>query len=222
MKTRTIGEVLQAERLRHHVDIEMVAERTKIRREYLVALEGNAFDELPAAPFVKGFIQSYAQIFGIEYQPLFALLRRDYKESAAGRLVPRAFLKPMMKKRELWTPVTLTVIIAGVIFMTLVGYVGFQWYQVQRPPELSLSQPEENAIVPSTVHVKGKTVDDAIITVNAQPVAIQPQGLFETDVSIPREGIHTITVEVADRRGKKAILQRTVHVRDNTTGPAPK
>jgi cytoskeletal protein RodZ len=212
MKTKTIGEILREERARHRVSIEDVAKRTRIRLEYLQALEANKFHLLPAAPFVRGYIKSYAELFGFEYQPVLALLRRDYKESAKGTLVPLEFLKPVLKKRQVWTPVTIILMVALMMFGSLLAYVGAQWYSFTKPPALEILQPEEDARVSSQVVVQGKTIPEAVVLVNAQPVSLQPDGSFETEIFIPREGVASVTIEATDRRGKSNIEQRTVVV----------
>ncbi len=213
MKTKTIGEVLQEERERHKIDIEQLAKMTRIRQEYLEALEANNFDVLPSATFVKGYIKNYSKIFGFDHEPLLALLRRDYKESAVGTLVPREFIKPVLKKRALWTPITFAMLGVIVVFFTLMSYVGIQWYNIQKPPQLTVTVPKENDFVSSQITVEGQTVTDAVVSVNAQPVALRPDGTFHTELYIPREGIHTITIEAIDRRGKKSVVQRPIHVR---------
>jgi cytoskeletal protein RodZ len=213
MKTKTIGEILKGQRLQHRLSLEDLSKRTRIRQEYLEALENNQFDQLPSAIFVKGYIKTYSNLFGMDYQPLLALLRRDFKESAAGTLVPREFIKPVLKKRQYWTPVTLAVLCLATIFLTLIGYVGVQWYNIQKPPSLKVTAPKEGESVSANFEVKGVTVNDAIVTVNSQPLSLQQDGSFQTEVYIPREGIHTITVEATDRRGKKSVEQVSVHVK---------
>lgn len=212
MKTKQVGEILRSEREKYRLSIVEVAKRTRIRAEYLVALEESRFQDLPAAPFVKGYIKTYSKLFGLEHQPLVALLRRDYKESAKGALIPRDFLTPVLHDRVAWSPVTLVALIVTSIFISLLGYVGVQWYTLNKPPELRVSTPTEQSIVASKVVVKGQTHPEATLLVNQQPVALQQSGAFETEVFIPREGISTITIEALDRRGKSTIEQRTVVV----------
>lgn len=212
MKTKTIGEILREERLRHRMSISDLAARTRIRREYLESLENNHFQKLPAAPFVRGYIKTYSELFGFEYQPLLGLLRRDYKESAKGKLIPHQFLKPVLRKRALWTPVTVVLVLSGVVFLSLLGYVGVQWYDLTKPPQLEVISPQENEVVSPQVMVTGQTVPDAVVLVNAQPVSLQPDGRFETEVFIQREGVASITVEAIDRREKSSIIQRNVSV----------
>jgi len=213
MKTKSIGEILREEREYHRLSLEALAKRTRIRQEYLQALENNEFELLPAAAFVKGYIKTYGQVFGFDYQPLLALLRRDFKESAKGTLVPREFIKPVLRRRRWWSPLTGTVLGLGAIFIVVLGYLGVQWYNFNKPPQISVVQPTENAVVASQVLVKGKTRMDAIVTVNDQPVALQQDGSFETQIFLPTEGLNTVTIDAKDRRGKKSEIQRTVLVK---------
>ncbi len=213
MKTKTIGEILQDERLFHRLSVEELAKRTRIRPEYLVALEKNEFEQLPAAAFVKGYIKTYATVFGFDPQPLLGILRRDFKESAKGKLVPREFIKPVLKKRQLWTPITGFMLAISAIFLTLLLYVVVQWYRLNQPPRLAVSTPVENAFVASQVEVIGQTEPEVTVSVNNQPVALQTDGSFQTEIFLPREGIASVTVEARDRKGKSSIVQRTVYVR---------
>jgi len=213
MQTKTIGEILRDEREFHRLSLDDLAKRTRIRSEYLAALESNQFEKLPAAAFVKGYIKTYAALFGFDHQPLLGLLRRDFKESAKGQLVPREFIKPLLKKDHLWTPTTGFLLMLSGVFLSVFTYVALQWYALNRPPKIEVTQPLPNADVAAQVEVRGQTSPEAVVKVNDQPVALQVDGSFETEIFLPREGITTITVEAADRRGKSSLVQRTVNVR---------
>lgn len=212
-KTKTIGEMLQEEREKHRLSLEKLSQRTQIKLKYLQALENNQFNQLPAATFVKGYIKTYACFFGLDHQPLIALLRRDFKESVKGRLVPREFIKPVLKKQQFWRPATFVILGLATIFLSLAGYVGFQWYQLTKPPSLTINRPTENELVAARVKVEGQTKPDTIVTVNTQPITLQPDGSFQTEVYLPREGISTISVEAQDRRGKSTLVQRMIRVK---------
>lgn len=212
MKTKTVGEMLRESRERYRLSLDDVAQRTRIRVSYLKALEENRFQDLPAATFVKGYIKTYSKMFDLEYQPLLALLRRDYKESAKGELVPREFLAPVIRDRFTWSPITLVAGLVATAFVTLLLYVSVQWYNLNKPPQLEIISPQDEAVVASRVIVEGVTHPEATVLINLQPVALQPDGSFETEIFIPREGTSTITVEATDRRGKTTLEQRTVVV----------
>lgn len=213
MKTKTIGEILQAKREEHDLTLTELSKKTRIKKKYLLALEENRFRELPAATFVKGYIRTYAELFNFDHQPLVALLRRDFKESAKGKLVPRDFIKPVLKRRQFWQPATFILMALALVFLSLVGYVGFQWHQLNQPPELKINAPAQEEVVAARVEVRGQTNTDAIVTVNSQPVALQPDGTFRTEVFLTREGANTITIEAKDRHGRSTLEQRTVRVK---------
>lgn len=212
MRQKTVGEMLRDERLTHRIQLPELAKRTRIRLEYLEALEENQFDLLPAATFVKGYVKIYARLFAFDPQPLLALLRRDYKESAKGQLVPREFLTPVLKKRRHLKPVTFVMIGLFLVFLTLVSYIGIQWWMLQQPPRLVVTQPEELAVVGPQVEVRGSTEPEALVVVNEQPVALQPDGSFQTEVSLMTEGIVTIVIQSRDDQGKTSVVQRQVQV----------
>ncbi len=210
--TKTIGELLRDERESHRLPLRDLAKKTRIRVEYLQALEDNNFTVLPAATFVKGFIRSYARVFGFDPQPLIALLRRDFKESARGILIPREFLKPVITRKKVVNSVTGAVLTLSVVFLTLVSYVVYQWYSLQKPPFLEVLTPAEQARVAPQTEVFGETVPEAVVTVNGIAVALQPDGSFRTEVSFSGEGPAAVTVQTTDRRGKSQTIQRMVIV----------
>ena len=212
MRTKTIGELLVAERVKRNLSVEDLAASSKVSAKYLHALEANQFHLLPAASFVKGFIKHLASIYTLDPQPLIATLRRDFKESATGQLVPRDFIRPVLKKNSLWTPLSTTLVFLATIFLTLISYVVFQWYSFQKPPVLEVSAPQENQEVGPTFKVQGKTVSDAIVSVNTQPVSLYPDGRFEAEILLPRAGMQLVTIEAVDRRGKKSVIQRIIRV----------
>lgn len=62
----TLGEFLRQEREKRGVTIEQVASATKISVRLLHLLESDQYSELPAKPFIRGFVSSYARFIGID------------------------------------------------------------------------------------------------------------------------------------------------------------
>src|SRR3954451_13463223 len=71
----SIGETLREARMRQHLDIADVEDRTKIRAKYLRALEKEEFGMLPGSTFVKTFLRTYAELLGLDPQ----LLVEEYR-----------------------------------------------------------------------------------------------------------------------------------------------
>lgn len=213
MRSQTIGEILQQARTRKKISLDELAELTKIKIKYLVALEANQFDQLPAAIFVQGYIKAYSRVLQFDDQPLLALLRRDYAQSQTGQLLARSFIQPVLRRGQFWRPMTLVAAGAAIFFVILLGYVGWQWRSLNRPPKLEISTPAENELVAAKVVVRGQTDPEAMVAINAQPISIQADGTFQAEINLPKEGMTTITVEAIDSRGKKIEAQRVVYVK---------
>jgi cytoskeleton protein RodZ len=79
----SIGAFLRELRTRRGVSLDELARTTRVALRYLAALERDAFNELPAPVFIRGFIRAYCQALG--ESPNEALARYDGHE---GRTPP--------------------------------------------------------------------------------------------------------------------------------------
>ncbi|NCN45400.1 MAG: hypothetical protein COU63_01610 [Candidatus Pacebacteria bacterium CG10_big_fil_rev_8_21_14_0_10_36_11] len=211
-QTKTVGELLKLEREKRHISRSQLAQEIRVKEVFLHALEENRFKDLPAAVFVKGYIKAYARILQFDPEPMLALLRRDFMESAKGKLVPQEFLKPVMRGSA--NSSIRFVLFGGVgVFLAIFTYIVLRWYSFISPPKISIISPAENAVVSAQILVQGVTEPEAKILVNSQPVSVQADGSFETNITLPNEGMSTITIEATDRQEKKNTEQRTVFVR---------
>src|SRR3954453_5886302 len=75
----SIGETLREARMRQHLDITDVEDRTKIRAKYLRALENEEFGMLPGSTFVKTFLRTYAEVLGLDPHVLVEEYRASYE-----------------------------------------------------------------------------------------------------------------------------------------------
>ncbi|MBU1374811.1 MAG: helix-turn-helix domain-containing protein [Alphaproteobacteria bacterium] len=62
----TLGEALKAARLDKGLTLVDVADRTRVRRAYLEAIEDMRLDALPSRPFTIGYIRAYATFLGLD------------------------------------------------------------------------------------------------------------------------------------------------------------
>lgn len=209
---KKVGEVLREQRQKKNLTLETIAQRTKIQLKFLTALESNSFEKLPPAPFVKGFLRSYAVAIGLDPVTVLALLRRDFKTTPTGEIIPRTFLKPLSRRRVWLTPRVTVGITVGIISLVVLGYGLLQWWKLQQPPPLTVISPQDQSIVEKNILIRGRTVVDAIVFVDAKPVALTPEGEFEAEVFATENGTKIITIKAVDRAGRETVVQRTVKV----------
>src|ERR671918_2252147 len=109
-----LGEFLRRERELRHVSLDDVAERTKISRRYLEAIEEERYDRLPGEAFVRGFIRSYAQSVGLD--PEDTLLIYNHSRMAHDTVQPSTERPP--QARGTWNErMLLWLLMVGVVFV---------------------------------------------------------------------------------------------------------
>lgn len=67
---RTPGSALQAAREKQGRTLQEAEKALHIKKEYLAALEADAYETIPGAVFVKGFMRNYAQYLGVSAEKL--------------------------------------------------------------------------------------------------------------------------------------------------------
>jgi len=75
------GEQLHRERERQGLTLAQVATELRLTRPQIEALEAEDYDNLPPAPFVRGYLRSYARFIGLEPEPLVERFNADQAEA---------------------------------------------------------------------------------------------------------------------------------------------
>lgn len=86
------GEELRRERERQGLAVTQVASELCLARPQVEALEADDYDSLPPAPFIRGYLRSYARLLGIEAEALVERFNAEQAEAveltAGGSAVP--------------------------------------------------------------------------------------------------------------------------------------
>ena len=75
----SLGSYLRQERERQQVSLPEIAAATKIQLKFLEALEHDAYDQLPASPFVVGFSRAYAQYVALDSEMVLTAYRSSHR-----------------------------------------------------------------------------------------------------------------------------------------------
>lgn len=85
------GARLRRARLRRGIELGQISEITKVNPDYLIAIEEENFEGMPAPVYVRGFVVAYAQVLGLDaavvadsYMPRLDAAR---KSRGRGRLL---------------------------------------------------------------------------------------------------------------------------------------
>jgi cytoskeletal protein RodZ len=90
----TPGNLLRSEREKQKKSLEDIEKVLKIRIKYLMAIEDDNYDLLPADMFTKSYLRSYSVILGLEGDHILDLYNKQFKTSTAK--------EPAAPKKPLW------------------------------------------------------------------------------------------------------------------------
>ena len=142
----SLGSLLRRSREERHIDLDDAVSATRIRRNYLEALENEEWSKLPSQVFVKGFLRSYAEFLGLDKE----MVRNCYlRTSPSQKYEPRVFkeVRPQSGRWHLTItlPVLALALIAAIIYLqrSNISIVGkaFQYLEMQ-----SIGEKKGNAV----------------------------------------------------------------------------
>jgi cytoskeleton protein RodZ len=140
---KTVGQIFKKNRLEKKISLKRVAAATKIRQEYLEALEEDAWEKLPSLTSAKGFLRNYAKFLGLSPLVMLAIFRRDSARDRNQKIFLPGGVKPLGKTRFSWNPKLTLITVVAVVFFGLMVYLGYQYFSLVRNPTLKIISPSE-------------------------------------------------------------------------------
>lgn len=205
---KSVGMILKHAREKKKISIEQLSDRTKIRPEYIRAIEADNFTQFPSEVAIRGFISLYASVVGIEANSALAVYRRDqHPDDTASSRISRSFFVIGKTRIVHWT--VWTVLSGMVLGFSLYGIIIIR--NIRQAPPLTVHAPVDGSEVVSPFVVRGVTLTDAVVEVDGEAVGITQDGEFAKELDLA-EGPHVISVRAKGRNGKENFQQLTVTV----------
>jgi cytoskeletal protein RodZ len=193
---KSAGQMLREKREELAVTPREVADAIKVREKYVTALEADDYSVFSSPVYLKGFLKNYAKFLGMNPDNVVAIYRRDSLEKRQQNMSVNE--TELAKKAFVLTPQMVISVLVVIFIVGVLGYFINQFYQLNRPPELTVTSPKDGATIQENmVTVKGDTVPDADLTVNGEAVKVNSEGKFETTVAL-EDGENTIVVKSRD------------------------
>ncbi len=213
IKSLTLGEKLKILRKDRRLRVQDLSRKINVKVTYIEALEGGRYDKLPTRVYVKGFVRSYAQFFGVPEDVLLDLFEREYSiyqniyhkdvEEEVNKLpkVPRLVLTPRI-----------IVVIVGFFVLASVGlYLYFSVDNFVSSPWVVVDEPAYGSTIENDkAIVRGKTRNNSRVFINEQQIFVNNDGVFENEINLT-QGVNTINVRSINKFNKESNEQIIVN-----------
>ena len=203
------GEELRRARNFKNLSLETVAEKLKIRREYLLALETEDLDLLPAGLYAKNYLKKYAEFLEVDlssHPSLLSDLQDELKSTDP-------FSQKILKKSRLRVfPKIIRNIIISLAIIICFLYLIFYFNKIILPPKLILLQPDSDlSVQESSLMVIGQTEKEAEIKINGELILSDTNGDFSKLVDL-KKGVNTIEVSAKKKYSRENVIIRQILV----------
>jgi len=142
----SIGEQFKRERAGKKVSLEDVARETKIRINFLQAIEEDRFDLLPGGVFTRNFLRAYARYLGMDEEGMVKNFEQLFPKEEEKKVAPSMLMIEELKRRRSFYHIVLLIIL-----MLLLGYLlwvkgwdfrGGDFYNLQQKKNTSATKRE--------------------------------------------------------------------------------
>lgn len=208
LKNKTVGEVLEETRKEFDISIGDAALKTKINKDYLVALEKGEYKKLPGGVYSEKILETYANFLNIDF---FCLEKAFLREMKAIRGKEAETFIPKISRGSLVVTSRLISIFLTVLAVTgFLIYLGFGVNNIFSPPELEVFSPVDNFVTDSpTVVISGKTEKEVKVKINEQEIERKQDGFFNEIISLS-PGANIIKISASKKRSKEREIYRRV------------
>jgi len=181
------GKYLKAERELRNLSLEEVAKFTKIKEDFLKAIEEDRYEHLPHAVYVKGFLIIYSRYLGLDpYEVVrrYQKYQEDHSISKEQEELPKqtSLTKKRVRSWFFFAPIF-------AIILCITFFICYSYFNSHKPLKRAASVLEEKSTsVPSNpCPLSGLGKSEIQITHSAENKEISKSKEAETKDSIPSE-----------------------------------
>ncbi len=206
---KSIGQILQEARLAKKLEVSDIARITRIRPQFIIALEADDYSQLPNGTIARGFIKNYSQFLNLSEEQILSVFRRDFIENQEGRILPRGIGSPI-SETSLWTPKTTIIAIVSTLVTLFSVYILYQYKTYTGAPPLVIDQPTDLFRTrENTIEISGSTDPEAVLSVDNKTVALDKGGTYRFRIPL-NSGENKVTIVAASKFGKTKSTTLTI------------
>ncbi|MFZ4632210.1 MAG: helix-turn-helix domain-containing protein [Patescibacteria group bacterium] len=203
------GEKLSQARKLKQLKIEDIAKKINIRPEYLLAIEEERFDKLPAGLYGKNFIKEYAAALGLNVKEIL----RDWDEQVLNNSPEDPFSRKILARHKfiIFPKLVRNLLFIGAIIICFL-YLIFYFKKIILPPQLTITQPSSNLSIKGTnIMISGQTESEAEIKINGEIVLNNNNGNFSQTINL-KKGLNNIIIKAKKKYSREEIVTRQILV----------
>ena len=200
---KTLSELIEELMTARGLNSDKLAELTNIPKRYLIALSQNDVKNLPAEPYVRGYLNRIAEATGVEPTGLYGAYKKlGLKTSGKDDSLPENRFAIQKSTNKL--------IISVVIVLVAIIGLSLKLKDVLGIPSIDVNLPETSLIVyVPTAIIEGKIDPKDSLELNGELIYPDSTGVFNEEVSL-EQGINTFEFKIKRFLGRETKIERQI------------
>ena len=192
------------------ISLKKLAELTGISPAHLEALARGRFNDLPSAPYFRGYVLRLGKALDFDGELWWEKIRREGQgalNSGARDALPHNRFVKQSQAKFLW---------AGIVGALIIIYLAFQLPIIFGKPKITVTFPSQNPYTTSanTLTIQGTARDASSLSLNGDGITVASDGSWQKTVLL-QSGPNTFTITA------EKLLGGTVSVTEQVFSSAP-
>ncbi len=214
-ENKTVGEQFYLARTKQNISLKRASKKTKIKLEYLKALELGNYNKLPSGMYEKKYLKEYTNFLGLDKDELLNDFQKEKQVAPQSSISNISiFSKNKLKRINfiIFPHIIKNIIIVAVVIVCF-GYLGYCVKSFVSPPDLSIQKPKNDFITNERqISIIGETESDSQIYINGNSILTNNNGGFTEKIAL-KKGVNTITITAQKKYSKKNIVKKQILVK---------
>lgn len=180
------------------MSVSKLSELSGVPERYIEALRIGNFDQLPPAPYVRGYLNKIASLFSADPGELWKRYKNESEMKVSG------ISDQLPQNRYSLQKISKGKIAVGAVVACLLLYGVLRFGNIVGAPQLTIENPASATLITSLEHiaVRGIIKPGDQLTINGESEYVGSDGKFEKDVRL-YPGINTIEFRVKHFLGRE-------------------
>lgn len=194
---KNINELLSELMNERSVTADKLADATNIPKRFIVSLINGNAENLPARPYVRGYLFKIAEALKVDPHILWQSYRisDDFRSSGGQDKLPI--------NRFAFKKIRVSRVVATLFIIVVLVFVGFRFNDILGRPTLNVSLPESTS--EDTITVTGGVSPGDRLTLNAEVIYPDETGSFEKRIQL-EPGLNTLEFRIKRYLGQEVVF----------------
>ena len=205
------GDLIRRRREQLGMSVSDAAHAIKSPAHYIDAFEEGRYGVFSAKVYAEGFLKKLLVALALQnHEQILGAFREEWRLERNGEIIP---LKGISRKHTtLITPRHLALVLAAVVTIAVLGFLGLRLIRFAGAPELTVREPRDHEILDEpVVRVSGTIGEQSQLTVNNREMKIDDHGNFDERLFL-RPGVNTLEFRLTNQLKKTTTATRRVLV----------